>query len=388
MTAGPTSRAAQPAGAVEVQPVRGRADLKEFIRLPFRIYADDPAWVPPLDAEVRKALSPAHPFHRHAEVACFLARRGGRTVGRIAAIHNRAHVEFHQESVGFFGLFECEDDEAAAAALLATVERWLVERGLNACRGPFNLSTNDELWSPGILIRGFQHPPVVMMGHARDWYARLVERAGYAKNKDLIAIWTDSRDNDLDRLGRSVDRVQRRTGVTMRAIDMKNLPAEIARILEVYNAAWERNWGFVPMTAAEIEHMAKALKPIVNPELCLILEKDGQPIGFGLGLPDYNQVLRHMGGRLFPLGWLKFLYYRRRIDATRVLTLGLKPEYRGRGLDAMVYLEMFRAGERAGAGKGECSWMLEDNLEMLHLVERIGADVYKTYRIFEKPLVD
>lgn len=386
MTAASTSRPASSAGQVEVVPVTGRTLLREFVRLPHRIYADDPCWVPPLDADVKAALSPDHPFHEHGEVACYVARRQGRVVGRIAAIHNRAHVEFHHEPVGFFGLFECEDDEAAAAALLGAAERWLADRGMRFCRGPFNLSTNDELWSPGVLIRGFHRPPIIMMGHSRPWYARIIEAAGYAKNKDLLAVWVDSEKNDLERLARSVERVRRRTGVHMRTIDMKRLPEEIGRILEVYNSAWEKNWGFVPMTPAEIDHMASALRPVVNPELCLILENDGETIGFGLGLPDYNQVLRHLGGRLFPIGWLKFLYYRRHIDATRVLTLGLKPHWRGKGLDAMVYLEMFRAGLRAGAGKGECSWMLEENIEMLAIFDRLGGDIDKTYRIFEKPI--
>ena len=334
------------AGTVDVRPVEGRADLDAFVRLPFRLYAQDPAWVPPLDSDVRHALDAKHPFHRHAEVRPFLAWRDGRAVGRIVAIHNRTYVEFHERSVGFFGLFECEEDPDAAAALLATVEDWLRERGLAACEGPFNLSTNDELWSPGILIEGFERPPVIMMGHALPYYGRLVEAAGYAKVKDLLALWTDIETAGMDRLGRSV----------------------------------------VPMAPAEIAHMAKALKPVVNPELCLLLEKDGETVGFALGLPDYNQVLRHLGGKLFPLGFLKFLWYRRRITTTRILTLGLRPGYRNRGLDAVLIHELFLAGDRAGAGRGECSWVLEDNLDMLHGMERIGGVADKRYRVYGKPL--
>ena len=386
MTAAPTSRPGAPAGAVEVRPVSGRAELKEFIRLPFRIYADDPHWVPPLDADVRAALSPSHPFYRHAEVECFIARRGGRAVGRIAAIHNRAHVDFHDEQVGFFGLFECDDDADAAAALLATVEAWLRERGLTACRGPFNLSTNDELWSPGILIEGFDAPPVVMMAHGRPYYAGLIEAAGYGRSKDLLAYWSDYATAPVARLQRAVDRIRQRAGVVMRPLDMKHLQDEVNRIQEVYNSAWERNWGFVPMAAEEIDHLAKALKPVVDPALCLMVEKDGDIVGFALGLPDYNQVLRHLGGKLFPLGFLKFLWYRRRITVTRVLTLGLKPAWRGRGLDAVMILELFEAADRRGAGRGECSWILDDNVEMRNGLERIGAVPYKTWRVFEKPL--
>lgn len=369
-----------------MRPVSGRADLKEFIRLPFRIYADDPHWVPPLDADVKAALSPSHPFYRHADVECFIARRAGRAVGRIAAIHNRAHVDFHDEQVGFFGLFECDDDAEAAAALLASVEAWLRARGLTACRGPFNLSTNDELWSPGILVDGFDSPPVVMMAHGRPYYADLVEAAGYGPSKDLLAYWSEYATAPVDRLQRAVDRIKQRSAVTMRPLDMKHLEQEVNRIQEVYNSAWERNWGFVPMAADEIDHLAKALKPVVDPALCLMVEKDGEVVGFALGMPDYNQVLRHLGGKLFPLGFLKFLWYRRRITVTRVLTLGLKPAWRGRGLDAVMILELFQGADRRGAGRGECSWILADNVEMRNGLERIGAVVYKTWRVFEKPL--
>lgn len=381
-----TAPARPAAGTVVVRPVQGRAELETFIRLPFRLYADDPAWVPPLDADVRGALDPKHPFHLHADVQPFLAWRDGRAVGRIVAIHNRTYVEFHEQPVGAFGLFECEEDEEAARELLATVEEWLRERGLTSCQGPFNFSTNDELWSPGILLEGFERPPIIMMAHGRPYYARLVEAAGYAKVKDLLAIWVDIETAGMDRLGKSVERIRKRSGITLRPIEMRHLNAEIERILGVYNSAWERNWGFVPMSPAEIDHMAKALKPVVNPELCLLAEKDGETIGFALGLLDYNQVLRHLGGKLFPIGFLKFLWYRRRISSTRVLTLGIRPGFRNRGIEAVMYYELFLAGDRAGAGRGECSWILEDNLEMLHGLERLGGTADKRYRVYGKDL--
>jgi hypothetical protein len=364
----------------------GRAELREFIRLPHRIYANDPAWVPPLDSDLRDALAQSHPFHRHAEVACFIAWRAGRPVGRIAAIHNRTYVDFHGEQTGFFGLFECEDDQEIARSLFATVEAWLKERGLNTIRGPFNFSTNDELWSPGILIDGFERAPVVMMAHARPYYQQLVESAGYLKSKDLLAYWVDAQKAGLERLTKAVERIRERAGVTVRPIDMKRLDAEVALIQEVYNSAWERNWGFVPMSADEIDHMAKSLKPVINPDYCLLIEKDGQAVGFGVALPNYNEVLRHLGGRLFPIGFLKFLYYRRSIGSARVLTLGLKPGFRNRGLDAMVILDLFRAGVRAGQPHGECSWILEDNWDMRRGLERIGGIADKTYRVYEKSL--
>ena len=295
-------------------------------------------------------------------------------------------MDYHGENAGFFGLFECDDDPEAARSLLATAEAWAQERGLSIIRGPFNLSTNDELWSPGILIDGFERPPVVMMAHAPPYYQRLVESAGYEKSKDLLAYWVDAEIAGLDRLGKAVDRIRERSGVTLRTIDMKRLDAEVALIQDVYNSAWERNWGFVPMSSDEIEHMAKSLEPVVNPDYCLLIEHDGQVVGFGVALPNYNEVLNHLGGRLFPIGFLKFLFYRRRIGTARVLTLGLKPGFRNRGLDAMVILELFRAGVRAGQPRGECSWILEDNWEMRRGLERIGGEAYKTYRVYEKNL--
>ena len=391
MSREPAAGAAPAAGTaadtgVEVRPIAGRRERAAFIGLPWRIYAGDPVWVPPLRHDVRKLIDPRrHPFHRHADVACFLAWRDGRPVGRIAAILNRAHVEFHDESVGFFGLFETVDDRAVASALLETAERWLAERGMHAIRGPFNLSTNDELYSGGVLIEGFGSPPLVMMAHSPRYYPGLLEQAGYRKCKDLLAYWLAG-DEPAERLTRSKDRLLQRAGITIRPIDLDRFAAEVATVQDIYNDAWERNWGFVPMTEPEIHHMARQLRPVVHPQLCAIAEFGGEPVGFALGLPDFNQALRRIDGRLFPLGLLKLLWYRRKIDAARVLTLGVKPEHRHKGLDALLILHLWTEGVRAGYAKGECSWILEDNWDMRRGLERIGASVHKTYRVYEKPL--
>jgi hypothetical protein len=257
---------------------------------------------------------------------------------------------------------------------------------MHIIRGPFNLSTNDELWSPGVLIDGSHRPPVVLMGHTPPWYADLIAGAGYEKSKDLLAYWIADNVQPTERLARSIDRIQERSGIRIRSLDMKRLDAEVAVIQEIYNSAWERNWGFVPMREAEIAHLAKQLKPVVNPELCVIAEAGDEPVGFGLALPDFNQALRHMNGRLFPLGLFKLLWYRRRIDAARVLTLGIRQGYRNRGLDAMINLHLFRRGAVAGFPRGECSWILEDNWDMRRGLERLGAVADKTYRVFEKRL--
>jgi GNAT superfamily N-acetyltransferase len=371
---------------VSVTPVDGRADLERFLRLPWRIYDGDPLWVPPLLSDVRAALDPAkHPFHQHADVATFIARRGRDVVGRIAAVVNRRHNEIHGDRLGFVGLFESVDDQAVADALFHTAETWLRERGMDTVRGPVNLSMNEEVCSPGVLIEGRHRPPVIMMGHTPPWYARLFERAGYVRSKDLHSFWLEGHEPP-PRLKRAYDRLQRDGSVRIRSLDMRRFDDELAIIQQIYNSAWELNWGFVPMTEAEVEHTARQLKPVANPRLCAFTEVDGEPVGFALGLPDYNMALRHANGRLFPLGVFKLLWHRRNIDSSRIITLGILPGFRNRGFDAAMITHIYIEGNRAGIWRGECSWILEDNWEMRRGMERIGGLADKTYRLFDKPL--
>jgi hypothetical protein len=371
---------------VTVTPVAGRADLERFLRLPWQIYADDPYWVPPLLSDMRAALdSSSHPFYEHAETALFLARRGRQVSGRIAAIVNRAHNEFHQDTVGFIGLFESIDDQGVADALFETAAEWLLERGMTAVRGPVNLSTNEEVCSPGVLVEGWHRPPLIMMAHTPSYYGRLFERGGFEKEKDLLAYWMVAAEPP-PRFKRMYDRLLRDDSVRIRSFSMRHFSDEVATILRIYNSAWERNWGFIPMSDAEVVHMAKQLRPVVNPKLCAMAEVDGEPVGFALGLPDYNMALRHVDGRLFPLGLLKLLWYRRSIDTARTITLGLKPGFRNRGLDAAMITHINIEGNRAGIWKSECSWILEDNWDMRRGLERVGAVADKTYRIYQKPI--
>jgi GNAT superfamily N-acetyltransferase len=387
------SRKAGPAPArgaapVIVRTVSSRQDRHAFVRLPWAIYKHDPVWIPPLMHDVRSVMNrEKHPFHEHADVEYFLAWFGTRVVGRIAAIVNHRHVEFHEEPVGFFGLFESIDDDDVARALFAAAERYVSGRGMKAIRGPVNLSTNDELYSPGVLIDGFEHPPVVMMAHTPRYYSGLIERQGYVKARDLLSYWLGG-DEPPERLIRAMSHVLERSGVVVRPLELRHFDREVAKVQEVYNSAWERNWGFVPMTEAEIHYMARQLRPVVNPDLCALAELDGSPIGFALALPDFNQALRKLDGRLLPFGVLKLLWYRRKIDAARVLTLGLKQGYRNQGLGGILILHLWRENVRAGYPKGECSWILEDNWEMRRGLERIGGAVYKTYRVFEKPITE
>jgi hypothetical protein len=375
-----------PKSGVEIRPVSGRQDMRAFLRLPWRIYRDDPQWVPPLLSEVEKVLDRSkHPFHAHADVEYYLACRDGNVVGRIAAVVNHRFNEFHGVKVGNFGFFECCEDVEVARALLRAAEVWSLQHGMTLLQGPYNFSTNDEFSSPGVLLEGFEHPPVLLMGHTPPYYAGLLEACGFVKSKDLLSYWVEA-EAPPERLLRGIARIKDRRKVVLRPLNLKDLQGDIRRIKEIYHSAWARNWGFVPMTDAEFDHMARSIKAIIDPRFCVIAEIEGCPVAFALLLPDLNQAFRHMDGRLLPFGWLKFLWYKRRIDATRVLTLGVKPGHRHQGLDSMLIVRLFNEGLEAGLPRGECGWILEDNMPMRRGLERIGGQVYKVYRVFEKPV--
>jgi GNAT superfamily N-acetyltransferase len=370
-----------------VAAVRDRRSLHQFVRLPRRIYAGDPAWIPPLDADVRKLLRPDHPFHEHAEVECFLALRGKEPVGRIAAVVNHQYNRFHETRTGFIGLFESVDDPGVAEALLRRAGEWLRERGMTRAMGPFNLSTNDELYSPGVLLDNFSHPPVLMMAHNPPYYRGLFEAAGWDKERDLLSYLVEDYQSQ-ERLVRGVERLTGTIdGLVVRQLDLKRIEEEVEKIKEVYNAAWERNWGFAPLTDAEIARLARDLKPIADPRFALVAEVHGTPVGFALALPDYNQALRHVNGKLFPFGILKLLWHRRKINGLRMFTLGLKPDYQRRGIDALFYIHIYRHGLEAGYRTAEAGWILEENWGMRRALERRGAHVHKTYRVFGTSLV-
>jgi hypothetical protein len=296
---------------------------------------------------------------------------------------NRLFNEFHGTSVGHFGFFESINDQEVANALLETAREWVGERGMTSLEGPYNFSTNDEFSSPGILIDGFDTPPVLLMSHNPPYYQQLLENAGFTKIKDLLSYWCDMTQMS-EHLSRGVARIGRSSNVKLRTLNMKDLDNEILRIKEIYNAAWEKNWGFVPMTEAEFDYMAKSIKPIVNPRLCIIAEVNEEPVGFALQLPDYNVAFKHMNGRLLPFGWAKFLWYKRKIHHTRVITLGVKPEYRKKALDSMMIMQMQIESSKWDMARGECSWILEDNMPMRRGIERINGYVYKTYRVYSK----
>ena len=356
--------------------------LKEFVELPYTLYRDDPHWVPPLRIAVKELLDRGkHPFYANAEAEYFLARQDGRVVGRVAAIVDRNHNRFHNENAGFFGFFECVDDAAVAQALLTRARQWVFDRGAQFIRGPVNPSTNYEC---GMLIEGFDSDPMVMMTYNPRYYPPLMDRVGLRKAKDMLAYISSSDKVQLEKIERAARRALAKTAVRVRPINMKDYQGEVARVWEVYCAAWSHNWGFVPMTREEFFLMGKEMKQILKPDLVLVGEAGGKPIGFALALPDVNFAIKQAGGRLFPLGLLKILYYQRLIKSLRVLAVGVVEDYRTSGAAAAFYVRLARiAGKLGYSGDCEMSWILEDNVLMTRSLEVMGARHYKTYRIYE-----
>ena len=367
--------------SISIRPVRSDRDLKRFIKLPWAIYRGDPNWVPPLIADQKTVLSrERNPFFQHASIEYFLAFQGQRLVGRIAAIHDPSYIEFQGENVGFFGFFESIDDQSVADALFGAAREWLIGKGVGVMRGPTNPSTNDSL---GLLVDAFDKPPVVMMPYNPSYYPRLFEAGGLTKAKDLYAYWA-GKEIPMDRLDRFVELLKKRHRITVRPINLKDLSRDIELIKSVYNDAWDKNWGFVPWTDEELNHLGADLKPVADPGMILIAYKDDDVAGFSLSLPDLYQALIHVkSGRLFPFGILKLLYWQRQITQVRVLAMGIRHKYRNLGLDALFYHGTFRYAETKGQQRGECSWILEDNTAMRATMEKMGGSIYKTYRMFE-----
>ncbi len=370
-------------GKVEVLPAGGA--LKQFIRLPWKIYREDPCWVPPLLRDMKKLLDRSkHPFFEHSAAEFFLAWRDGEPVGRIAAILNNNHNHFHNERTAFFGFFECLNDPQAASALLDRAQRWAQDKGMIELRGPMNYSTNE---TAGLLVEGFDADPFIMMTHNPAYYPSLIESAGFDKAMDLYAWRLPVKRGLNPKIVRVGEKVLHDPGIRVRSIDMKKFWQDVEIIKGIYNDGWSGNWGFVPMTDAEFLHMARDLKPAVDPRVLLIAEKCGEPVAFLLAVPDYNQAFKKIDGRLFPFGLAKLLYYSRKIKRVRVLALGIKKKLQNwNGLGAALYYESFRRGVEAGYELCEFSWTLETNEMINRSMKLFGAEIYKRYRIYRKSL--
>ncbi len=377
-------------GAVALLPISDAATLDRFIRLPFALHAADPHWVPPLLLERREALSPRkNPLFEHAEAAHWIAQRAGRDVGRISAVDDRfAPAGPDGDRPGHFGLLAAEDDPAVLAALLGAAEGWLRGRGFRRVLGPFSLSINEE---PGLLVAGFDTSPMLMMPHDAPHLGPALEQHGYGRTKDLLCYLFDPREPLPPGPRRLIERGPPR-GVTVRPMRMRRYRAEVATIVDIFNDAWSGNWGFAPLTVAELDHMAAQMRPLVHEDLVWFAEVDGEAVGFIVCLPNLNEAIGDLRGRLLPLGWARLLWRLRvrGLRTARVPLMGVRRAHASGVAGAMLPFLMIEAVRRAAARRGmravELSWVLEDNAPMRRIAEALGARAYRTYRVYEKAL--
>ncbi len=367
-----------------VEPVHTKADRELFIKFLWTIYEGNPYWVPPLLMDRRKLMDKEkNPFYQHADAEFYLARRNGEMVGRIAAIVNHNHNKEHNENIGFFGFFECINDQAVANALFDTARSYLKSKGVTAMRGPANPSVNDEY---GLLTEGYDVRPTVLMPYNPEYYEKLIEHYGFVKVKELYAYWLSQETVYSERFVRANALVKSRNSLTVRPMNMKQFKADVEIVKHLYNAAWAKNWGAVPMTDAEIDALAKDLKPIVKPDLVLFAESKGKPIGFGLSLPDINAALWYnKKGRLLP-GLFQLFFRKKEINLVRVVVLGVLPEYLNTGAAGVLFYETAVRAKKLGYAYGEASWVLEDNVRMVKSAEAMNGKITRRYRIYDMPI--
>jgi len=372
---------------LDVHPVNDRRQLRQFIRLPWSIYSHDPVWVPPLLLERKELLSPRNPYFEHAQYQSWIAYRHGNAVGRISAQIDQLHLDRYQENEGFFGMIEGEDDAETFNALLNTAETWLRDHGMRRILGPYNLSVNQE---SGLLVDGFDTPPCLMMGHAPPYYRTRIEENGYQKAKDLLAYIIDADFEQSAAMQTIIKRAKKR--VKVRSLRKAHYDEDMKIIEDIFNDAWSENWGFLPFTEAEFKQLAKDFKLILDLELIKIAEVDGEPAAFMVTVPNINEAIRDLNGRLLPFGWLKLLWRLkvRYPQTARIPFMGVRKQYHGSLLGAalafMVIVDGQPHGLKRGLKKVELSWILEDNKGTRDIVESIGAVVYKRYRIYNKDL--
>lgn len=368
----------------EIIPIRNRKDWRNFVGLPYRLNKGVSNWVPPLLSSQKILLDPKkHPFYEHAEIEFFLAKRHGKAIGRVAAIVDRNHVAFHDEKVGHFGFFECENDYEIAEKLLGAAKSWIKDQGMKRLRGPVNPCQNEDC---GFLIDAYDSPPLIMMPYNPPYYSDFVERFGMKKVMDLYAYTIDDSRQPPEKVIRVAESIRKKERLSVRPVEMKNFVEEAKKVWMIYNKAWSKNWGFVPMTKREFDYMAKHLKQVIDPSLALMAEIDGEPVGFSLSLPDVNQALIRTNGRLFPLGLFQILWHSKKIDRIRITIMGVIHQYQKRGIDAIFYLDTWKNAVEKGYTRGEMSWILENNDMMNRTAIMLGGRKYKTYRMYEMKL--
>ncbi|QDV67416.1 hypothetical protein Poly24_11110 [Rosistilla carotiformis] len=373
---------------LKIWPVQSSKDQKKFLALPWQIYQGDENWVPPIRSHQREMVNfKPHPFYQDAEIQTFLAARGDKIVGRIAALVNHAHNRQFDEQRGFFGFFECEDDQEAATGLFEAAAKWLADKGMDAMRGPVNPSLNYEC---GLLVEGFDCPPTFMMTYNRPYYPALVESFGLAKVEDLYAydVELSMLDNIDPKLKFVVEEVARRFEVETRPLSRKNFMSDVRLFLDIYNKSLVNTWGYVPLSEAEIDHQSKQLRMLVTPEMTSIASIKGKPIGACFGLLDYNPLIKKIDGKLFPFGWLRLLMGRRHLKRARLLSTNVLPEYQRWGLGVVTIYRILPDALKFGLTEGELSWVLESNQLSRASIERGGAQITKTYRLYDRDLAD
>ena len=371
---------------IEIRRHEPGKDIHDFMRVPHLVFAGDRAWIPPLDLMMKEQLSPGkNAFFAHADVALFTARRDGKLVGRISAHIDREHQKRYQDSVGFFGYFDTVDDVEVARALLEAARTWLRARGMQRMRGPLSFSMNEEV---GLLVDGFDDPPMVLMGHAKPYQGQLAEACGLAKAKDVYA-WRYRVADLPPRARKAWDEIRAMPEVKLRVASRAQLETELKQVLEIQDDAWRDNWGHVSFTPAELKAVVDALKLLIEPELAILAEIDGRTAGMAIALPNLNEAISDLRGKLFPLGWAKLLYRLkvRRPKSARLCLLGIRKEYRGikryAGLSLALVAEIQMRGRKIGVESGELSWTLEDNAPVNLLIRSMRAELYKKYRVYE-----
>ncbi|MBI5326324.1 MAG: hypothetical protein HZB41_13805 [Ignavibacteriae bacterium] len=372
----------------QINEVQDKKSLLKFVKSQWKFYQNNRNWVPPLISERMKILDVnKNPFYKHSKIKLFLAESNEGVIGRIAAIVNENHNITHNDKVGFFGFFECINNQETADALFAEAGKWLIAQGMNVMRGPMNPSTNDDL---GCLIKGYEYPPVIMMPYNPEYYSELIEKAGFAKSKDLFAYKLKIENFVTDKMKRLQNSLRERYKITIREVNFKRksqFQKDVNTIKDIYNKAWEPNWGFVKMTDEEFDFMANDLKQVADPKLAMIAESDGKIAGFALALPDINQsLIYNKNGHLLPALW-HLLTKKKKIDTVRIIVLGVLPEYQKTGIDSILYYEFLERGTNSYYRLGEAGWILEDNMMMNRgLTTTMNGENYKTYRIYDKPI--
>jgi GNAT superfamily N-acetyltransferase len=360
-------------------------EKKEFILFPYEYYKDDEYWVAPLLIEQRKLINTEkNPFFKNAELALFTAQFNGVLTGRIAAIIDHRYNSYHNKKTGFFGFFECNDDQETVNLLFRAAEGWLKAKGMDDVLGPANPGMMDVI---GILVEGFDKYPSILMPYNKPFYDRIISEAGYQKEMDLLTYLVTQDSVDRDRANRAVEIVKKRLpGIRVRRMNLSKIHDEVKIIQDIFNKAWKNNWGFIPLSSEEFHALATDLKTIVDNDFAHVAEINGEPVGFSVALPDYNQIFRKMNGRLLPAGIFKILWNKRKINKIRTALMGVIPEYQGRGIDVLLHREAIENGLIRSYYSSEVGWILENNIQMIRVAEKIGGTLDKRYRMYSKKL--